>query len=92
MPHFHHEDFHQEFFSHFETALTDVGGDYQTFEPYYMFGYDYALDDDFADQTFDEAEPELRRRFEAQFPRTDYDTVREAVRFGYTHTRRAGVG
>mgnify|MGYP006184372009 CR=1 FL=1 len=88
MPHYHHEDYHQHFRSHFETALTDLGGDYPTFEPYYSFGYDYALDDDFADRTYDEAADDLRHRFAAQYPGTDYETVEEAIRFAYTYTRR----
>jgi len=88
MPRFHHEDYHQAFFSHFETTLIDEGGDYATYEPYYIFGYDQALDEAFGSRTYEEAEPDLRRLFAQQYPRTNYDAVEEAVRFAYNHTRR----
>ncbi len=90
MPGYHHEDYHQHFEEHFSTTMPEAG-DYATFEPYYMFGYDLALDEAFSDEPYDEVKPELRRRFEQQYPRTDYDAVEEAVRFAYNYTRRSGA-
>ena len=65
------------------------GADFATYEPYYQFGYEHALEDAFAGRTYAEVRDELRRRFTERYPRTDYDSFEEAIRFAYDQTRRA---
>lgn len=85
-------DLHTDFRDHFLRTYGEGGTDYSRYEPYYAFGYDYALDDEFEDWTYEEAKAELQSRFAKQFPGLDYDAFEEAVRYGYSHTRRTVAG
>lgn len=82
----YHENVHEKFRTHFEQ--TYEGSDYPSVEPYYQFGYDYALDEDFEGLTYEEAESRLRELYRKQYPNRDYDVDEPAIRYAYDETRR----
>ena len=72
-----------EFHSHYSEALAGTGIAYEVYHPAYRYGQALAREPHLAGHAFEEVEPEVRRRYTAQFPDTSYEQVRPALRYGF---------
>jgi len=56
------------------------GGRWEDYEPAYRFGYESSSMPDYQGQSWDQAEPNLRREWATRDPRTPWEKVKDAVR------------
>lgn len=76
--HEHEADFKKNFDS-FHSKL----GAYEEFALVYEWGYRMAQDPRYRGQTFEKAEPDLKRIFRLENPSADWDKISELVLFGW---------
>ena len=74
----HEADFKKNFDS-FHSHL----GPYEEFAPVYEWGYRMAKDPRYRDETFEKAEPDLKRVFTLANPPADWDKISELVLYGW---------
>ena len=68
---------------------TDTGRPNEEGGPYHRQGLQAGSDDRYANRSFEEVEPDLRRAYEAQAPDGDaWERLREQVREGFTQARQ----
>lgn len=82
------DDVQTDFQEHFNVTYPPAGGDYNTFEPAYSFGYQSALDEEFEGKDYEEVKEQLTRNYNQQYPNSDYDFFEEAIRYAYVRTRQ----
>lgn len=64
------------------------GDQYETYLPAYRFGWEAANRRDYGDKDFAELEPELKRRWETEHPKSgDWNFVRDIVRDAFVRIR-----
>ena len=61
--------------------------EYGVYEPAYRFGHRFGTHDDYQSRSWDEVQPELRQKYEAQHGEGTFEDVKEAVRFGFHRPR-----
>ncbi len=74
------EDREALFRNHYESTVAKTGKDFAFYLPAYLFGFDLAIDDRYAEKDWSLIEPDLRRFWDEHNAGT-WDDVREAVRF-----------
>jgi uncharacterized protein (TIGR02271 family) len=76
-------DVDDEFRRDYLTNYSSAGGSYEDYQPAYRGGYESRYDSRFANRSWDEAEPELRQRWESEHPGSAWERVKAAVRRGW---------
>ena len=76
-------DFDDEFRRDYQTNYASAGGSYEDYQPAYRGGYESRYDSRFANRSWDEAEPELRQRWESEHPGSAWERMKAAVRRGW---------
>jgi uncharacterized membrane protein len=66
-----------------ESMYADARGGYAKYKPAYLCGYRLGCEPRYWGATWEEVEPEARRRFEAEDEETPWEEVREAARRGW---------
>ena len=69
--------------SHWTSNYSAAGGSYDDYAPAYRYGSSMAGADSYRGRSWDEAEPELRRSWETQYPQSAWDQFKAAVRHGW---------
>jgi uncharacterized protein (TIGR02271 family) len=69
--------------SHWTSNYAAAGGSYDDYAPAYRYGSSMAGADSYRGRSWDEAEPELRRSWESQYPQSAWDKFKAAVRHGW---------
>lgn len=82
------DDHDTHFESHYRETYGASGKDYDFYRPAYRFGQDLTDDQSFLGTSYDDVETNVRDRFAASFPGLRYDTLADAVRFGFERRRR----
>jgi hypothetical protein len=82
-----HDEYDEDFRTHYETAYAATGHGYDAYEPAYRYGYETAHHDDYRDRPYAEAEADLERGYKPQKPHNGFGDVRDAVRYGYSSAR-----
>ncbi len=77
------------FRTHYGSTYGDSGGTYEDYEPAYRYGYETAYEDDYRNRSFIDADDDLQSNYLARYPDRDYDTDRDAVRYGYTRAQHS---
>lgn len=77
-----------DFRTHYGDTFADAGDDFSTYEPAYRYGYDTAHNDTFRNRTYTEAESDLEQDYTRRYPDSDYQSVRDAIRYGYSRAQR----
>ena len=72
-----------EFRRDYQTNYASAGGSYEDYQPAYRGGYESRYDSRFANRSWDEAEPELRSRWESEHPGSAWERMKAAVRRGW---------
>ena len=70
---------------HYRTTYGE--GDYGTYEPAYRFGHRYSTLDEYQGREWEEVEPEVQRKYEAQHGEGTFEEVKEAIRHGFSYPR-----
>ena len=76
-------DFDDEFRRDYQANYASSGGSYEDYQPAYRGGYESRSDSRYADRDWDDAEPELRQRWESEHPGSAWERVKAAVRRGW---------
>ena len=76
-------DYESDFRADWQRNYAGQGGDYSAYGPSYEFGYRYRSDPRFQGRSWSDAEPELRRQYEKDFPGSIWDKTKNAVRYGW---------
>lgn len=63
-------------------------GEFSTYEPAYRYGYDAAYTENNRNRTFIDAESELEADYVRKYPDSDFQAMRDAIRYGYTRAQR----
>lgn len=82
------DDHDTHFESHYRETYGSSGNDYDFYRPAYRFGQDLTDDQSFLGTSYDDVETNVRDRFAASFPGQRYDTLADAIRFGFERRRR----
>lgn len=75
------------FREHYDTTFGSRKGSYRDYEPAYQFGYAYGSHDRFSDYDYRDVEPELRRGYEERYGNGTFESVKDAIRHGYTRAQ-----
>lgn len=81
------ETFDTDYRQHFSTHYANSEYSYNQLVPFYRYGYDLATDPRYASATWDEVETEIKPRWQELNPNGNWDTFRDAVRFGWDTVR-----
>lgn len=71
-----------EFRTHWQSNFGSSGGRYEDYAPAYSYGSSMANNDRYRNAQWDDVEPQLRTDWEASHPESQWDKVKDAVRFG----------
>jgi len=82
------ENYAEDFRNDWQKNYAGSGGDYSLYEPAYQYGFRAANDERYRDRAWDEAEPELRRDYEREYPGGAWDRMKNAVRYGWEKVAR----
>lgn len=72
-----------EFRRDFQTRYASTGERYEDYEPAYLYGHTLSSDERYRGRSWDEAEPEFRRDWEARYPGSSWERFKAAVRRGW---------
>lgn len=72
---------------HHKTAYGNAGGRYDDYSPAYEFGSRMGGEERYESAEFNEAEPSLRRDYEAAYGANSWDRFTEAIRYGWNRGR-----
>lgn len=78
--------FDADFRRHYETNLSRSGGTYESFQPAYRYGYEYA--GQYGGRNWSDVEMGARQRWESQHPESKWEQIKDAVREGFERARR----
>jgi uncharacterized protein (TIGR02271 family) len=73
-------DLEDEFRQDYRTNYASSGGTYEDYQPAYRGGYELRSDSRYADRDWNDVEPEIRQRWEADHPDSAWERVKAAVR------------
>ncbi len=76
-----------DFENHYRQTYQASGKDFDFYRPAYRFGHDLPDSQSFLGVGFSEAEPDVQSRFASSFPGLRYDTLADAIRFGFERRR-----
>jgi uncharacterized protein (TIGR02271 family) len=76
-------DLEDDFRQDYQTNYANSGASYEEIQPAYRGGYELRGDSRFADSDWNDAEPELRQRWESEHPGSAWERVKAAVRRGW---------
>jgi hypothetical protein len=83
-------DAHADAFqTHYTSTYGSGDGSYEDYEPAYRYGYESAYSDDYRNRAYLDAEDDLRTGYSSRYSDRDYDTDRDAVRYGYTRAQHS---
>lgn len=82
------EGYRNDFRRDFESRYSGSGQAWDSYEPAYMYGYRMGGDPRYKGRSWDEIEPELRSSYERDNPRSKWDQMRDAVRYGWDKITR----
>ena len=63
------------------------GTSFDDYDPAYRYGFDTAHDDDYRNRSYLDAEDDLRTGYGTTYADRDYDSDRDAIRYGYTRAQ-----
>jgi uncharacterized protein (TIGR02271 family) len=72
-----------EFRRDFLTRYGSTGERYEDYEPAYLYGHTLSSDERYRGRSWDEAEPEFQRDWEARYPGSSWERFKAAVRRGW---------
>lgn len=75
------------FREHHRSSFGDTGDDYSQYHPAYRLGYEYGSKDDHQQQSWDQVEPDMRRRYEETRGQGGWQKVRDAARHAFQQAR-----
>lgn len=78
----HESTFRQHFNDHFGDD-----GHYDDYSPAYRYGHAFGASDEYADQSFEQVEPDLRRSYESQYGDGSFRPYREVARYAFNSTQ-----
>lgn len=81
-------DYGDIFRDHYEETFARSGYPYEQYEPAYVFGYQLAAEPGYRDTTWDEVEPEARRRWEEEDEGV-WDDFEDAIQAGWNEMKEA---
>jgi uncharacterized protein (TIGR02271 family) len=76
---FDDSDFRVDFKKRYATS----GESYDTYLPAYRYGYDMASDPRYKGRSFDQVESDLRAEYERRYPRSTWEKMKDAIRYGW---------
>jgi uncharacterized protein (TIGR02271 family) len=76
-------DDEDEFRRDFETQYASSGGRYEDYQPAYRGGYEWRSDSQYSNRDWDDVEPQLRQRWERDYPGSAWERFKAAVRRGW---------
>jgi uncharacterized protein (TIGR02271 family) len=76
-------DYEQDFRADWNRNYVSAGGDYMAYAPSYQYGYQSASDPRYRGRSWSEAEPDLRKQYEAKYPGSGWEKMKNAVRYGW---------
>ncbi len=82
----------QDFRQHFQSNYAHSGATWETMDPAYRYGSQFADDPRYRGKSWSEVEPQFRTSYQQQYPNSAWDRVKDAVRYGWeraTLRRRA---
>ena len=85
-------EYENDFRSHFETHYAKLDVMYEVLAPAYEYGFDTALNPKYRGRKFHDVESEIRREFLSKYPETDWDSIWDAVFFGWEKAGGAAGG
>lgn len=72
---------------HFRSNYGSELDEYERYQPAYQHGYRHGTLEEYREQQYEDARPELRERYEEEHGAGTFDDVEEAVAFGYGHAQ-----
>ena len=63
------------------------GTEFDDYDPAYRYGFDTAHDDDYRNRSYVDAEDDVRTGYGSAHADRDYDSDRDAIRYGYTRAQ-----
>jgi len=75
-----------DFRTHFQTAYGNTGTGYEVYQPAYRYGYTLATDDRYANRSWQEIEPEVRRAWETRNQGT-WENFKDAIQHSWDKVR-----
>jgi uncharacterized protein (TIGR02271 family) len=72
-----------DFRSDFQKRYAVTGAQYDTYLPAYRYGYDMASDPRYKGRSFDEIESDLRSEYGRRYPKSAWEKMKDAVRYGW---------
>ncbi|HWR50767.1 MAG TPA: YsnF/AvaK domain-containing protein [Bryobacteraceae bacterium] len=82
------EGYRNDFHRDFETRYARGGQNWESYEPAYMYGYRMGGDPRYKGKSWDQVESELRSSYERDYPKSRWDQMRDAVRYGWDKVTR----
>ena len=73
------------FRTHYASSYGD--GAYEDYDAAYRYGYESAYSDDYRNRPYVDAETDLRTGYGSRYADRDFDTDRNAIRYGYTRAQ-----
>ena len=64
-----------------------AGTEFDDYDPAYRYGFDTAHDDDYRNRSYVDAEDDVRTGYGSAHADRDYDSDRDAIRYGYTRAQ-----
>lgn len=77
------DTYEPDFRNHYQTTYADSGYDFNQVQPAYRYGYDLAGTGRYQGKSWNEVEPQARADWQRQHPETDWNNVRDAVRYSW---------
>ena len=76
-------NYEADYRKHYSTAFAGTGAAYEDYSPAYEFGTRLARAERYRGWSYADAEPDLRREYEASYPGSAWERLKEAVRYGW---------
>lgn len=77
-----------DFRTHYKSTFAETGNAYDAYDPAYRYGYEAAHDESYRNRPYADVESDLERDYATQYPDSDFNDTRGAVRYGYTTAQR----
>ncbi len=77
------------FRTHYDSSYGSAGGSYDDYDPAYRYGFDSAHTESNRNRSYVDAEDELRTGYGTDYADRDFDSDRDAIRYGYTRAQHA---
>jgi len=76
-----------DFRTHFNTNFAQRGGQFNTYQPAYRYGYTLAGDQRYHGRQWQDIEMDARRDWESRNPNSRWEDVRDAIQYSWNHVR-----